>query len=275
MRGSLQAVILPMTSFEHPDDFPECIRHLIPKRFDIVGDVAVVSIPPELYDHKFSVAKYVASRRGNIRGVLNKVTKLEGDHRVAGFELLLGDSSLTTHAEFGMRYKMDLKDVFFNGRLAFERKRVSSLVQKGEDVLVPFCGVGPFAIPAAAKGANVIALEKNPAACKWLAENIRLNHVGDNISSLLADASFIGNMLNAKFDRVIIPTPYGMDRFLEDVLPLVKIGGYLHFYTFKTREQIEVLIGKYSDMGLDVINYRRCGNIAPGVSRWVFDMVKV
>ncbi|WP_135610541.1 class I SAM-dependent methyltransferase family protein [Methanococcoides sp. AM1] len=264
-----------MTSFKDLNDFPEDLRDLIPKRFDVIGDVAVVSIPPELVDHKFSVAEYVASRRGNIRGVLNKVTKLEGDHRVAGFELLLGDSSLTTHTEFGMLYKMDLKDVFFNGRLAFERKRVSSQVQQGEDVLVPFCGVGPFAIPAAAKGAKVVALEKNPAACKWLGENIKLNHVGDNISPVLADASFIENMLDAKFDRVIIPTPYGMDRFLEDVLPLVRSGGYLHFCTFKTREQIEGLMGKYSDMGLNVISHRRCGNVAPGVSRWVFDMVKV
>ncbi|SES75521.1 tRNA (guanine37-N1)-methyltransferase [Methanococcoides vulcani] len=264
-----------MTSFKHLDDFPEEIRHLIPKRFDIIGDVAVVSFPPELRDHRFSVAEYISSKRGNIRGVLNKVTKLEGDHRVAGFELLLGDSSLTTHMEFGLRYKMDLKDVFFNGRLAFERKRLASQVREGEDVLVPFCGVGPFAIPAASKGAKVIALEKNPAACKWLAENIKLNHVEDNISPILADASCIGNMLNAKFDRVIIPTPYGMDRFLEDVLPLVRSGGYLHFYTFKTREQIEGLIKKYSGMGLNVIGYRRCGNVAPGVSRWVFDMVKV
>ncbi|WP_445474297.1 class I SAM-dependent methyltransferase [Methanococcoides methylutens] len=264
-----------MTSFKHLDDFPEDIRHLIPKRFDVIGDVAVVSIPPELSDHKFSIAEYISSRRGNLRSVLNKMTKLEGDHRVAGFELLLGDSSLTTHAEFGMRYKMDLMDVFFNGRLAFERKRIASQVQKGEDVLVPFCGVGPFAIPAAAKGAKVIALEKNPAACKWLAENIRLNHVGGNIMPILADALCIGNLLNAKFDRVIIPTPYGMDHFLEDVIPLVRGGGHLHFYTFKTREQIEGLIESYSDMGLDVISYRRCGNVASGVSRWAFDMVRV
>lgn len=264
-----------MTSFKHPDDFLEDVSDLVPKRFDVIGDIAVVSIPPELEEHKSSVAEYVASKRGNIRVVLNKVTKLEGDHRVAGLELLLGDSSLTTHMEFGIRYRMDLKDVFFNGRLAFERKRVASQVQQGEDVLVPFCGVGPFAIPAAVKGSRVIALEKNPAACKWLAENIRLNHVGGNISPILADASCIGNLLNAKFDRAIIPTPYGMDHFLGEVLPLVRRGGHLHFYTFKAREQIDGLIGVYSDMGLDVTGYRRCGNVAPGISRWVFDMVKL
>ncbi|BAI62579.1 hypothetical protein MCP_2507 [Methanocella paludicola SANAE] len=27
-------------------------------------------------------------------------------------------------------------------------------------------------------------------------------------------------------------------------------------------------------MGFDVMYYRRCGNVAPAVSRWVFDMKK-
>jgi hypothetical protein len=27
-------------------------------------------------------------------------------------------------------------------------------------------------------------------------------------------------------------------------------------------------------MGLEVMQARRCGNIAPGVSRWVFDLAK-
>jgi tRNA (guanine37-N1)-methyltransferase len=264
-----------MKSFKCPDGIPEDLCHLVPKRFDVIGDIAVVSIPPELEAHRVPVAEYIASKRGNIRAVLNKVTKLEGDHRVAGFELLLGDSSLTTHAEFGFRYRMDLKDVFFNGRLAFERERVASMVRKGEDVLVPFCGVGPFAIPAASKGAKVIAIEKNPAACRWLAENIQLNHVEGNIGPILADASCIGNFLKTKFDRAIIPTPYGMDHFLWEVLPLVRSGGPLHFYTFKAREEIDGLIGTYSDMGLEVTGYRRCGNVAPGISRWVFDMVKL
>ncbi|WP_440952933.1 class I SAM-dependent methyltransferase [Methanococcoides sp. FTZ1] len=264
-----------MKSLKYPADIPEDLLHLVPKRFDVIGDIAVVSIPAELKAHKISVAEYVASKRGNIRSVLNKVTKLEGDHRVAGFELLIGDSTLTTHSEFGFRYRMDLKDVFFNGRLSFERKRVASMVREGEDVLVPFCGVGPFAIPAATRGANVIALEKNPEACKWLAVNIRLNHVEDNISPVLADASCIGNLLKADFDRAIIPTPYGMDDFLGEVLPLVRRGGNLHFYTFKAREQIDDVIGNCSEMGLDVTGYRRCGNVAPGIGRWVFDMVKL
>jgi tRNA (guanine37-N1)-methyltransferase len=55
---------------------------------------------------------------------------------------------------------------------------------------------------------------------------------------------------------------------------MVKVGGWLHFYTFEKRDQIEALRRGYENMGLKVMQYRRCGNVAPGVSRWVFDMVK-
>ena len=71
-----------------------------------------------------------------------------------------------------------------------------------------------------------------------------------------------------------MPTPYGMDRSLETALQMVKAGGWLHFYTFKKRDQIDGLRKSYEDLGLEVMQCRRCGNVAPGVSRWVFDMVK-
>jgi tRNA (guanine37-N1)-methyltransferase len=76
------------------------------------------------------------------------------------------------------------------------------------------------------------------------------------------------------FDRAIVPTPYGMDHFLERISKLVKKGGYIHFYTFKAESQIPKLIEDYEIMGLEVELYRRTGNVAPGISRWVFDLIK-
>jgi tRNA (guanine37-N1)-methyltransferase len=79
-------------------------------------------------------------------------------------------------------------------------------------------------------------------------------------------------MLKTEFDRAIIPTPYGRDEILEIVAPMVKKGGMVHFYTFKKRHQIEGLIEKYESLGFDVELFRKCGNVAPGVSRWAFDL---
>jgi len=253
---------------------PAPLLHLTPKRFDIIGDIAVISIPPELDDFKNEIAKTIVSKRGNVRTVLNKVAKLDGEKRVGGFEKLIGSDAVTLHREFGFKYWLDLNEVFFNSRLGFERNRVTTQVLPSENVIIPFCGVGPFVVPAAASGAKITAIEKNTEACKWLAENVRLNGVESNVSIINADASNIVNIPDIHFDRAIVPIPYGMDSYLPSISPLVKKGGMVHFYTFKLESQIQGLIGEYERMGLETVFYRRCGNVAPSVSRWVFDLLK-
>jgi tRNA (guanine37-N1)-methyltransferase len=253
---------------------PEEYLCKLSNRFHVVGDIAVLSLPSELEAYKKEIAWGVLSQGKYIRTVLNKTTRLEGERRVANFEHLAGDGMVTMHKEFGFVYHLDVTRVFFNSHLGHERMRVASHVKAGERVLVPFAGVGPFAVPLAARGARVVALEKNREACLWLAENAWLNGVGEEIFVINADAFYVAQMIRPDFDRVVIPTPYGMDQFLEIALPLVKEGGMLHFYTFKKLHQIDGLKKTYEDMGLMVVYCRSCGNVAPGVCRWVFDMVK-
>jgi tRNA (guanine37-N1)-methyltransferase len=246
----------------------------VSNRFHVIGDIAIVSIPPELEGHKKDIASSIISRSRNIRKVLNKTSKLEGDRRVASYELLTGEGTVTLHREFGFAYRLDVAKVFFNSRLSYERSRIASKAQPGEAVLIPFCGVGPFVVPLAAKGSIVFALEANPEACRCLAENIRLNGVEDKVVIVKGDAFSASRMLKIQFDRAVIPTPYGMDQILETIAPAVKKGGAVHFYTFKKQYQIDGLIEKYEGMGFLLELFRRCGNVAPGVSRWVFDLVK-
>lgn len=331
MRGIVEEPLLPM----------------VPKRFDYIGNVAVISLPPKLAIYKEAIASKLFSMRGNTQAVLNKVSKLEGEHRVADFELLLGETTETIHRENGYTYKLDVKKVFFNPRLYSERRRVASKINYGERILIPFAGVGPFVLPAAGKGARVCAVEINPDACACLVENIRINRLERQITviqddfenlfrtenifqtenSLHTESVFqperifqvfdpaktdkesknggnsekvgnggkIGNKAfpdlaacsnpgegqnkglqvpDSGFDRAILPTPYGMDRFLEKTSKLVKKGGYIHFYTFKAESQIPELIKDYNKMGLEVELYKRAGNVAPSISRWVFDLIK-
>jgi tRNA (guanine37-N1)-methyltransferase len=251
----------------------ECLCKLS-NRFHVIGDVAILSLPSELEGYKKEIARGVLSQGKYFRTVLNKTTKLEGEHRVANLEHLAGNGTVTSHKEFGFVYQLDVTRVFFNSHLANERMRVTSQVKAGERVLVPFAGVGPFAVPLAARGARVIALEKNREACQWMAKNAKLNGVSEGISIINADAYYMAQMMRSDFDRIIIPTPYGMDHFLEIALSLAKKYCMLHFYTFKKLTQIEGLKRSYEDMGLEVVDCRSCGNVAPGVCRWAFDMVK-
>ena len=70
------------------------------------------------------------------------------------------------------------------------------------------------------------------------------------------------------------PTPYGMDQFFDIVLEVIMPGGRIHFYTFKKQHQIESLIIDYEHHKFKVLNCCRYDNVAPGVSRWVLDMIK-
>ncbi|MEI8331431.1 MAG: hypothetical protein WCF90_07265 [Methanomicrobiales archaeon] len=49
----------------------------------------------------------------------------------------------------------------------------------------------------------------------------------------------------------------------------------MHFYAFKTRNEIPALIEEYAHKGFEVTRYNPCGNVAPrtGVSRWIFDLI--
>ena len=243
-------------------------------RFDVIGTIAVLSLPPPLSGYKLAIAHAILSRRKNIKTVLNKTSKLEGCNRTAHHEILAGTGTITVHHEYDFAYRLDVGTVFFNPRLASERKRVTGQVQSGERLLVPCCGVGPFVIPAAARGAEIVAVEQNPEACRWLAENLKLNGVQDRVTIIPGDAFDTSHLPAYPFDRAIIPTPYGMDAIFGVIAPRVKRGGMIHFYTFRNRDQADALITEFGQKGYEVITRRRCGNVAPGVSRWVFDLVK-
>jgi len=252
---------------------PDQALCLMSDHFEVIGNIAVISIPQELSDYKQQIAQEIISHRKNIYTVLNKVSKVSGEGRTASYEILAGDTTVTLHHEFGFSYRLDVSRVFFNTRLSYERMRVTDQVECGESILVPFCGVGPFAIPAAAKGAQVVAIEQNPDAYLWLEENINLNKVRKKITTIHGDACDIRLLPHRKFNRVIIPAPYGMDGILDIYSPLVERGGMIHFYTFKTRNEIPTLIEEYAQKGFDLTYYNTCGNVAPGVSRFVFDLV--
>jgi tRNA (guanine37-N1)-methyltransferase len=252
-----------------PDVLPYVSDH-----FEVIGDIAVLGIPPELEPYKFTLADAIVSRRKNIVTVLRKTEKISGDSRTACYEILRGETTVTVHREFKFSYRIDVGSSFFSTHMAYERKRVTDQVEPGETVYVPFAGVGPYAIPAAARGAVVYAVEKNPDAFRWLKENVTLNHAGKNCHILQGDALDTAQIPHASFDRLIIPAPYGMDHALTTLLPLLSYGGMAHFYSFKTREQVPGLITAYKNEGLDVTFYSPCGNVAPGVSRWVFDLAR-
>ncbi|NMB78829.1 MAG: class I SAM-dependent methyltransferase family protein [Methanomicrobiales archaeon] len=242
--------------------------------FEVIGDIAVLSLPVELELYGKIIAASIVAHRKNIYTVLNKNEQIRGPSRTARYEVLCGETTVTVYREFGFMYRFDVTRSFFSTRLAYERNRVTAQVEPGERVYVPFAGVGPFAIPAAARGAEVWAVEMNPDAFRWLTENIRLNHVETRCHARQGDALAVAALPVHRFDRIIIPAPYGMDHALDSFLPCLACGGMAHWYTFKTKEEIPALLQEFESRGLTVTFYSDCGNVAPGVSRYVFDLAQ-
>lgn len=252
---------------------PDSLLHEIPTSYDVIGNIAIVSVPSSCQPYRQDIALAVMAQRRNVKTVLSRLPGREREGRVPRFEILIGTSTVTEHRESGFRYRLDVSRVFFSPRLATERKRVVSSVRPGEEVLVPFCGVGPFVIPVASQGATVTAIENNPEAVRWLKENLALNRVEGRVRVVEADALEVLSGLPPVYDRVICPAPYGRD----DVLPLaasrLKAGGVIHAYTFRNDRQAEELARSFPGDGLEVIFARSCGPVAPGVNRYVFDLL--
>jgi tRNA (guanine37-N1)-methyltransferase len=251
---------------------PAELLPLVSDHFEVIGTIAVLAMPAQLEPFRHTIAEAVLSRHRNITTILNKTGKVSGDARTARYETWYGETTVTVHREFGFSYRIDVGSSFFSARMAYERKRVTGQVEPGERVYVPFAGVGPFAIPAAARGGEVYAVEKNPDAFRYLAENVTQNKVIKTCHILQGDARDTACLPYGRFDRLIIPAPYGMDQVLDLLLPLLSEGGMAHFYTFKTKEEIPALLASYESRGLTVSYNAACGNVAPGVSRWVFDL---
>jgi tRNA (guanine37-N1)-methyltransferase len=127
-------------------------------------------------------------------------------------------------------------------------------------------------IPAAARGAGITAIEQNQEACRWLSENIFLNAVSDQVTTIMGDAFNVSPLQDFTYDRLIIPTPYGMDAIFDCIIPRIKPRGMIHFYTFKNMAQGHALATEFEQNGYEVVFYRQCGNVAPSVSRWVYDL---
>jgi len=253
---------------------PPDLLSRVSDHFEVIGDIAVVRIHPLLKPYRHAIARAIVSRRKNIGTVLEKTGKIGGDSRTAGYEILIGNSTVTIHREAGFSYRLDVAGSFFSPRMVSERKRVTGLIQPGEHIYVPFAGIGPFVIPAAARGTEVWAVEQNPDAFRWLSMNCALNHVSEHCHLIPGDALDTALLPVRVFDRIIIPAPYGMDHALDSLLPLLSPPGTVHFYTFKTRQEIPGLIREYTARGLDIRYSAACGNVAPGVSRRVFDLIR-
>jgi tRNA (guanine37-N1)-methyltransferase len=254
---------------------PSKLKPLIPRSLDIIGHVAIVELPPELEPYAEALGKTVMETHRNVKTVLAKTSQVDSPFRLRKFKLISGiDQTETVHREFGCRFVVDVRKVYFSPRLSFEHDRVSAQIGEGETVVDMFAGVGPFSILTAKrrKKVKVYAIDANPEAYSYLLRNIAINKVDSKVTALLGDIQRLleKNLRGVKADRVIMNLPSEAFRFLPQALTLLKAEGIVHYYCFakepnpleKAEEEVKKTVA-FSGWKADVLYARRVKPSAP------------
>lgn len=241
------------TNFLHatvrPRNLREAVRNRIPdnlmsmvRSFDMIGDIAVLELPKELEKFASAIANGILDVNPYVRMVLKKSSDVSGPFRTRRFEVISGVGSTDTfHREFSCRFHLDVAEVYFNARLSHERMRVAQQVRNGDCVVDMFAGVGPYTVLIAKlrPSTRVYAIDINPAAFRYLKENILLNGVADRVIPVQGDARHLATTtLRGVANRVIMNLPSEAKNFLDAAtLLLAPKGGTVHFYTFASRNE--------------------------------------
>lgn len=214
---------------------------LIPRSYDIIGDIAIIELPSKLYDDAPRIGEALLTLHGRLKSVYVKAGPVSGEFRLRQLRLIAGEQKVeTVHRENGCLFAVNVATTFFNPRLGGERKRVALQVAGDEKVLDLFAGVGPFSVLIAKlSGAKVYAVDSNPEAIRCLRENLQLNHVEERVKVFECDAKQLPKKLSGKIDRIIMNLPEKSSEFVEVACRALKTtGGILHFYTFQTEPRV-------------------------------------
>ncbi len=224
--------------------------------FDIIGDLAIIKVPPHPEFSANEVARAVMALHKNIKSVFVQTTEVYGDFRLRGLTHIAGENrTCTLHKESGCLFKIDVAKCYFSPRLSGERTRIANLVKRAETVVNMFAGVGCFSIAIAKRtnNARVYSIDINPAAFEFMIENIRLNGVYARVIPILGDAkAVISDRLRGCANRVLMPLPEKALEYLPAAVSALKQeGGWIHphmfIHTIKTETPREIVSQKLSE----------------------------
>ncbi|MFP4038366.1 MAG: class I SAM-dependent methyltransferase [Candidatus Nanohaloarchaea archaeon] len=242
--------------------------------FELIGDIAIIN---DLAGRDREEAVEGILEYHNVKTILLKKEGLSGEFRVGEYEKLYGEETETVHKEHGYKFRVDPTEAYYSERFSTERERVADLVEEGEKVLVMFAGVGPFAVLCAEK-AWVVAVEKNPEACKYLEENNGLNGFKEKVEARCGDVRELVPELEEKFDRVVMPLPESASEFLDLAVEAIREDGVIHLYSFVENREFRPVEKEIEDavsgrgLEYEIVDRVRCGYKSPSEERYCFDI---
>ncbi|WP_128476825.1 class I SAM-dependent methyltransferase [Halorussus pelagicus] len=203
-----------------------------PGSWAVVGSVVLVTFgdedaPEEERLDREEVGEALLALHGEADTVLAH-EGVSGDHREPTVSVVAGAGDTeTVHTEHGTRYALDFSEVMFSPGNKAERARMGETVESDERVFDMFAGIGYFTLPMARAGADVTAVERNPAAFRFLVENAMLNDVSERVSAFRSDCRDVE--MDPRADRVVMGY-YDAWEYLDAALAALKPGGVVHMH---------------------------------------------
>jgi tRNA wybutosine-synthesizing protein 2 len=203
----------------------------MPAGYHRMGRVLLVRLPSRLRPH-FSTIGAAWQQVLHVETVLTQVGPIEGELRRPRVEVIAGGPTITEVREHGIRFRLDAREIMFATGNRSERFRAGRVTRPGEHVVDLFAGIGYFAIPAAkyGKAEEVLAVEKNPVALRYLETNASINGVADRVRPLLGDNRTVSLPLH-RADRVFLGYLPSAVPWIPRALTLLRAeGGWLHVH---------------------------------------------
>jgi len=256
-------------------DIPEIETKLLPRGWQILGDIIIVILDEKLINRKAEIGKALLSYYPGCKTVLLD-RGISGQMRQPDREIIAGrETTETVHKENGCLFKLDAMKVMFSQGNLSEKKRMSKL-GKDEIVIDMFAGIGYFSIPIAvhAKPKKIISIEINPVSFGYLKENIALNRVGAIIEPIVGDCAKVTPRRIA--NRVIMGYLDGQD-YLETGINALLPGGILHYHeavpeAIESRPADRIIeVSRKIGRNVEITERRRIKKYAPGVWHVVVD----
>ena len=247
-----------------------------------MGDIAVVSLVPELEPFEREIGAIILDLHKTVRVVAKRDGQYSGEFRTLPLRVIAGEERLTTvHRENGVTLHLDLAQVYFSVRSAHERARIAALVQPGERVAVLCSGVGPFPLIIGRHSGvrEVIGIEMNPVAHEYALRNLQANRALRTVRFLEGDAGQVLPSQGRLFDRILVVLPCGGEVLLPAALDALRPGGVLHFYDMQAKGCHSATVAKVEaacrERGCRIrpLQVAVCGHCGPTVHRICLDAV--
>ncbi len=251
---------------------------LLPQGFHLVGHVVLLQLNLDAMDYAETIGETVLEFDHRIKSVAVRTGPTGGVTRTPNYTLVAGSpDTVTTHIERGVKFRLDPLRITFSGGNRAERIQLPEIVKHDEIVIDMFACVGQFGLHIAKrKKARVIAIEINQEAHSYLIENITLNHVEDNMTSILGDCRKVHPINLA--DRVIMGYLHDTIDFLPSALDtLSATGGWIHMHSSIPEKRIKAISNTINTICREYgyepsIVSRKIKHYSPGIVHNVFDI---